>query len=105
VRKNVLLPLLSLFVLFVIFQSQTAFSQSSDDIKKLNDDIKTLKEGQAAIQKDLQEIKKLIQQRLALQPEPQAKPEFKETIVDVHGWPAKGDEKAKLAMIEFSDYQ
>lgn len=60
--------------------------------------MKSLKEGQTAIQKDLQEIKKLLQAR-------QAPAEFKEAIINVQGAPAKGAKNEKLVLMEFSDYQ
>ncbi len=84
--------------LSVLFQVQPGFSQTSDELKTLKEEIKSLKEGQTAIQKDLQDIKRLLQAR----PVPA---EFKEAIIDVRGAPVKGDRKAKLVLIEFSDYQ
>lgn len=80
--------------------AQPAFSQATDELKTLREEIKSLKEGQAAIQKDLQEIKKLLTSRPAAQPA-----EFKEAVINVEGAPFKGHKNAKLAVIEFSDYQ
>ncbi len=89
-------------VLFVLTLSWTpsSFSQTTDELKTIREEIKSLKEGQSTIQKDLQEIKKLLQAR-----QPQAPAEFKEAIINVEGAPFKGDKKAKLAIIEVSDYQ
>ncbi len=81
-----------------IFQVQPALSQSTEEIETMKKDIQTLKEGQTAIQKDLQEIKKLLQAR-------QAPAEFKEAIINIQGAPTKGDKTAKLVLMEFSDYQ
>jgi len=87
----------TLVVLFLFF-AQTGFSQSSKELDAIKDDIKSLKAGQNAIQKDLAEIKKQLKSR-------PAPAEFKETVVNVEGDPFKGSKDAKLALIEFSDYQ
>ncbi len=83
---------------FVLFQALPAFAQTSEEFKALRGEVKALKEGQNAIQKDLVEIKKLLQAR------PAQPAEFKEAIIDVEGAPSKGDKAAKLVLLEFSDY-
>jgi protein-disulfide isomerase len=76
-----------------------AQSQSNDDLKK---DIQALKEGQQAIQKDLQEIKRLLAARpTAAAPTEQAL----NAIISVDGLPFKGDKNAKLTLVEFSEFQ
>jgi protein-disulfide isomerase len=76
-----------------------AQSQSNDDLKK---DIQNLKDGQQAIQKDLQEIKKLLAARpAAAAPTEQAL----NAIISVDGEPFKGDKNAKLTLVEFSEFQ
>lgn len=94
----------SAILMLVFFHVQPGFAQTGDEIKALQDEIKTLREGQTGIQKDLQEIKKLLQAKPA-QPAAQPKPEFKEAIINIEGAPFKGDKNAKLALMEFSDYQ
>ena len=84
-----------------LFYSQITFAQTNEELRALKNEIKSLKEGQTAIQKDLQEIKKLLQTRQA----PQEPAEFKEAIINIQGAPSKDDKNAKLALIEFSDYQ
>ena len=73
-----------------------AQQQAPDDLKK---DIEALKEGQKAIQKDLQEIKTLLQRPAGPPPPPQ------NVVLDLEKKPFKGDRKAKLTLVEFSDYQ
>ena len=68
----------------------------TDDLKK---DIEALKEGQKAIQKDLQEIKTLLQRPAGPPPPPQ------NVVLDLEKKPFKGERKAKLTLVEFSDYQ
>jgi septal ring factor EnvC (AmiA/AmiB activator) len=94
--KNILV-LPALVILFLL-SAQTAFSQSSKEIDTIKTDIKALKEGQQAIQKEIATIKKQITAR-------PAPAEFKETVINVDGDPFKGSKDAKLAVIEFSDYQ
>jgi predicted nucleic acid-binding Zn-ribbon protein len=91
--------------MFALFIAQPVFSQTTkttDELKAIREEMSSLKEGQTAIQKDLQEIKKLLQARPAAQPQAA---EFKEAIVNVEGAPSKGDKNAKLVLVEFSDYQ
>ena len=74
----------------------------SDDLKALQKEVDTLKEGQKSIQKDLQEIKGLLQrqQRPAAAPAPPS-----EAVVSLDGAVVKGDTNAKVALVDFTDYQ
>ncbi|HEY3124701.1 MAG TPA: hypothetical protein VGK70_11665 [Thermoanaerobaculia bacterium] len=67
----------------------------TDDLKK---DIEALKEGQKAIQKDLQEIKALLQKG-------QPTPPPQNVVLELGKSPFKGERTAKLTLVEFSDYQ
>ncbi len=89
---------LVVFVVFTLLSTHIVFAQTSAEIKALKEEIKSLKEEQSVNQKDLQDIKKLLQTK-------QAPPEFKEAVINIQGAPAKGDKNAKLVLIEFSDYQ
>jgi protein-disulfide isomerase len=91
--------LASVAILLLLF-AQPGFSQKSKEMDTLKEDVKALKEGQQGIQKEIQEIKN----QLKAKPAP-APAEFKETTVNVEGDPFKGNKDAKLAVIEFSDYQ
>ncbi len=91
---------LAVMFTFASFIAQPVFSQATDELKTIREELNSLKDGQTAIQKDLQEIKKLLTSRPAAQPA-----EFKEAIVNVEGAPSKGDKNAKLVLMEFSDYQ
>ena len=72
-----------------------AQEQSTDDLKK---DIEILKEGQKSIQKDIQEIKALLQKG-------QPTPPPQNVDLDLGKSPFKGQRTAKLTLVEFSDYQ
>jgi len=82
----------------MFFQVYPVFSQSAEEFKALKDEVKALKEWQDGIKKDNQDIKVQIQAK-------PAPTEFKETVVNVDGDPFKGSKDAKVALIEFSDYQ
>ena len=73
-----------------------AQTPAADDA--LRRDIEALKEGQKAIQKDLEEIKRILRS----QPVADALPKDPIRIADE---PFKGEPGAKIALIEFSDYQ
>ena len=75
--------------------AQAPSSQEMTDLKK---EIEALKDGQKAMQKELGEIKKLLKARQA----PAAPSEFP---FDVSANPFEGVKKAKLTLIDFSDYQ
>jgi protein-disulfide isomerase len=71
---------------------------SGDDIKR---QIDALKQGQQEILKQLDEIKKLIQQ-----PRPiQMGPNVKDVVLDLGSNPVRGSASAKVILVEFTDYQ
>jgi hypothetical protein len=78
--------------------AQAGFAQSSEELKALKEEIEALKQGQKSIQKDLLEIKTLLRGRRAI-------PAFKEALISIDSDPFKGEKDAKLALIEFSEYQ
>ena len=90
-----------IFILTLFFTNH-GFGQTCDELKSLREEMRALKEGQTAIQKDLQEIKNLLQTRPA---QPQGPPPFKEAIVSIDAGHVKGRREAKLVMIDFSEYQ
>ena len=91
--------------LLTLLYGTPGFAQetSSEGVNDLKEEIEALKEGQKAIQKDLQEIKSLLRARQA--PDPAPAPPPREIVLDLAGSPFKGDENAKLTLVEFTDYQ
>jgi type III secretory pathway component EscR len=87
---------LMLMILFII---QPGLAQTSDELKSLKKELEELKETQKAIQKDLQEIKNLLRSMGVLPEEPQ------NVFLNIAGKPIKGNKNARLAFIEFSEYQ
>lgn len=95
--------------LLMVCGAGPAFTQSTDDLSGLRKDVEALKQGQATIQKELQELKNLLQQRAA-PPAPRAAAapavtELQDVVLSIDGAPVKGDKDAKVTLIEFSDYQ
>jgi protein-disulfide isomerase len=76
-------------------------TESQTDQQKLWDEIQALKKGQEEMQKELQEIKQLLQGRAAV-PTP---PDVRNVPVGLGNHPTKGSNDAKVTLIEFSDYQ
>jgi hypothetical protein len=85
----------------ILLSAQPGLTQApSDDLRAVRKEIEALREGQAAIQKELQEIKGLLRARPAAAPaEPQ------NVVLSVEGAPFKGEKSAKVTLIDFSDYQ
>jgi protein-disulfide isomerase len=75
-----------------------ALAQQPDE--QLKKDMETLKESVKAIQKDLQEIKVLLQSRPAA-----PSPPSQNVVLDLGNNPFKGERTAKLTLVEISDYQ
>ena len=74
---------------------------SSDELHKLLQEIEALKAGQKAISNDLQEIKKLLSSRGA------DRSPIRDVNITLNVANAfiKGDQKAPLTLVEFTDYQ
>jgi protein-disulfide isomerase len=86
--------------------SFSAWSASTkQEIINLQTEIASLKAGQEAMQKDLAEIKALVQQGARAAPAAAAAPAFREQVVSIGDAPFRGEAKATLTLIEFSDYQ
>ena len=104
-----------------LFSGGLVFSQTSRELNDLKREIESLKNGQTAIQRDLAEIKNMLLQREVqnlrdtLQgrqaapgaPAAQAPAVAPETVtvVSVDGGAVKGDQNAKVTLVEFTDYQ
>jgi hypothetical protein len=89
-----------LVVTFVF--AQGGYAQNGEDLRILKEEVKALKAGQVAIQKDLEEMKKLL---LTRQAQPQGPAPFKEAVLAIDSGYVKGDKQAKLVLMEFSEYQ
>jgi protein-disulfide isomerase len=93
-----------IFTASLCFCSLSVWSASTkQEIINLQTEIAALKAGQEAMQKDLAEIKTLVQQGAPAAPA--AAPAFREQVVSIGAAPFKGEATATVTLIEFSDYQ
>jgi protein-disulfide isomerase len=88
----------------LVFHS--GFAQSGDELKALRQELQAIKEGQNKLQKDVQEIKTLLQTPRAAAPQPPP-PAVQPVnmVLTLDGDPVKGDRNAKVVVVEFTDYQ
>jgi len=94
--------LAALIVVTMMLGPPPGFAQTADELKALRKDVEALKEGQTAIQKQLQDIKGLLQARPTAGA-PAAAPQ--EAVLNLDGAPVKGDKNAKVTLVDFTDYQ
>jgi hypothetical protein len=96
------LPVLAVMIALTLWGAQPGLTQApGDDLRAVRKEIEGLKEGQAAIQKELQEIKTLLRAR----PAAAAPADPQNVVLSVEGAPFKGDKRAKVTLVDFSDYQ
>jgi protein-disulfide isomerase len=82
-----------------------ALAQTSDELTTLKREIDALKAGQAAMQNELQAIRRLLEGRPAPSPNAAAAPAPENIEVTVGGAFAKGRPDAQVTIVEFSDFQ
>jgi protein-disulfide isomerase len=87
----------------IALSAAPASTQASEELKALRQELEAIKEGQGRLQKDVQEIKAILQgARAAAQP-PQVQPQ--NVVLTFDGEPTKGDKSARVVLVEFTDYQ
>lgn len=86
--------------LLALSLAPAAPGQTGEDLRQ---EIEALKEGQQDIRTEIQELKKLLQQRPARRA-PSA-PDVKGKVFDLGANPVKGQPAAGLTLVEFTDYQ
>jgi protein-disulfide isomerase len=87
--------------IMLAFVSQPLAAGTKEELQALKAEIETLQDGQEQIQKDLAEIKKLLQQGARAAPGQQA---FKPVELQLGAVAYKGDIDAPVTLIEYSDY-
>jgi hypothetical protein len=87
--------------LLIASSTPLAQAQTADDLSALRKDINALKEGQAALLRELQQIKSL----LSASPPAARAAAPAEVILTVGEAPSKGRKDARLTLVEFTDYQ
>ena len=92
-----------LTVVVFMFFTQLSFAQqrlTREELQLLRQDVDTIKANQVEIEKAVKELKELAR---AGQPAPPLTPES--ILLAVDDDPVKGDRKARLVLVEFSDFQ
>jgi protein-disulfide isomerase len=80
--------------------------QGLKEMQAMRNEIQSIKDSQNAIQRDLAEIKNLLQRAPAAAAGPAAAPRVQDIVLTAEAGVAfKGDDKAKLTLVEFTDYQ
>src|SRR5687768_2217706 len=80
------------------------FAQSSAELNAMRKELEAIKEGQNKLQKDVQDIKALLQgARMGATPPAAVQPV--NMVLTLDGDPMKGDKSAKVVVVEFTDYQ
>jgi hypothetical protein len=93
---------------FVFGNVASAQQEEEADLQK---QIEELKQGQEAIRKDIADIKRLLQAIASARaaapsaPAASAAPDVRNVVLDVGKNPFRGEPGAKLALVEFTDYQ
>jgi hypothetical protein len=83
---------------FLFVSALPVCAESGRGTDALKENTHALQAGQQPNQKEYVEVKNILRQKPTMA-------EVKETVVTVGNDPSKGDKKATLALIEFSDYQ
>ena len=84
---------------------QEGEAAGGSEMEALRQDIRTLQSGQAAIRRQLAEIKKLIEKGGGQQQAAARKNIVPDVEIDLAGYPTRGKEDAPITIVEFSDYQ
>lgn len=91
-----------LVVALILTWPQIASAQRPNQRQNEKREIEALKQGQAALQNELQEVKKLLLMLAGSAPSPEpARPE----TINIANSPSVGEQGARLVVVEFSDYQ
>ena len=102
IQRKRLLPVMSSVVVLVFF-TQLSFGQrrpTSEELQLLRKDVDTIKANQAEIEKAVKELKDL-----ARAGQPAAPPPPESILLGIDDDPLMGDRKARLVLVEFSDFQ
>jgi protein-disulfide isomerase len=92
-----------LLTCFAVIWSSTATAQTSDEINALRKELEALRQAQAALEKEVAEIKEILQSMLT--PPQSAADNSGGSAISIAGLPTRGRPTARVTIVEFSDYQ
>ena len=96
---------LTLIVSALFFPAIPCFAQADSQIdQELRDEIAALQKGQEKMREDLAEIKRILQQGQRPATAPRG-PNVADKTFDLGDNPVRGSDGAKIALLEFTDYQ
>jgi protein-disulfide isomerase len=98
--NKLLVGLLSIALAALLVSFRGSAASKPADIESLHAELRALRQSQAAMAKDIAEIKALLEPLRAPSPVGPAKGR-----IDTLGAPEKGNARASVAMVEFSDFQ
>src|SRR5689334_20084698 len=93
-------------VLVLVYSTQLSFGQrrpTSEELQSLRKDVDTIKANQADIEKAVKELADLARSGGGAQPAGPPSPES--IVLGIDDDPLMGDKKARLVLVEFSDFQ
>jgi len=91
---------------FLAVSPGAAGAQGATDTRALEKDIQELKDGQARIQKQLEELSALVRSLQAGRQVPgPSEPAPPGMVVDIAGAPFKGRPDALIVLVDFNDFQ
>jgi len=103
---NKIIPILYSFTLASVLLVQPAMAASTkDEVLDLKEQVKALQESQDAIQKDLGEIKRLLEAGARPAGQRPPAPTFEPQDISYADAPVLGKSDAPVTLIEYSDYQ
>jgi protein-disulfide isomerase len=101
-----IIPVLAIAALTFIY-TDSSFAQTSIELTEVKQQIESLKTAQTDMQKDLQTIKDILQAKQApiAPPHPLGPTKNNPTVVSLEGGAIRGNQNAKVTLVEFTDYQ
>jgi protein-disulfide isomerase len=91
--------LVALLSVLTLPGDRQARAEAGDELSELKKEVEALRQGQLQLQRELQEINALLRRR-----QPSAT-DVQNVVLPIDGYPSKGNQSAKLILIEFTDYQ
>ncbi len=96
---------LLVFSLLVLVVAIPVAASTAGEVRELKEEVKVLQQGQEQMQKDLTEIKKLLEQGAKAAPAPTARTPFEAKDLEVGKSAFQGNADATVTLFAYSDYQ